>query len=77
VYTHGKKIAEHGGFSDDDRHVALMLSLPGLAPREVTVPVATTQVAPTILTALGLDARQLKGVQAENTLPLPGFHLGQ
>jgi hypothetical protein len=72
IYTTGTKLAEHGGFSDDDRHVAMLVSGATLARRgTVTAPVQTTQIAPTILTALGLDPNALKGVRAEHTTALP------
>jgi hypothetical protein len=32
IYTGGSKLAEHGGFSDDDRNVAMLLSAPNLKP---------------------------------------------
>ncbi len=35
--------------------------------------VETTEIAPTILSLLGLDPRQLQAVQAEGTSSLPGF----
>ncbi len=66
-----KKIAEHGGGSPDDVHVALMVSLAGLEARTVAAPVDTTQVAPTILEALGLEASALAAVRKEHTRPLP------
>ena len=72
VYTKGSKIAEHGGLADDDRHVALLVSAPGLAGKTVDRRVETRQIAPTILQALGFDADELKGVREEHTLPLPG-----
>jgi len=68
----GKKIAEHGGGTVDDTGVALLVSLPGLAS-VVTTPVTTTQVAPTILQALGLDAQKLKAVVQEKTTVLPAL----
>jgi hypothetical protein len=73
VYT-GKqaKIAEHGGDNPADRNVALVVSG---KPIENTgnsdKPVATTQIAPTILKLLGLDPNQLKSVQIEHTAALP------
>jgi len=74
IYTTGSKLSEHGGFSDDDRHVAMVVSGPGLAGGSaVTSPVLTTQIAPTILTALGIDPSGLTGVQKENTQVLPGL----
>ncbi len=62
IYTKptATKIAEHGGFSDDDTHVALLVSAPGLQPGTVSAPVTTTQVAPTLLSALGLDPAALQ-----------------
>jgi arylsulfatase A-like enzyme len=74
IYTGStKKIAEHGGFNSDDTHVALLVSNPGLQSRSVQQPVLTTQIAPTILQALGLDATLLQGVRLEGTTALPGF----
>jgi hypothetical protein len=35
--------------------------------------VETTQIAPSILTLLGLDPQQLRAVQAEHTPVLPGL----
>src|SRR5712675_323613 len=69
-------IAAHGGFSDDDTHVALLLSSPGLSPRTIRIPVQTMQVAPTILQALGLDPGSLQAVQQEKTVVLPGLFAG-
>jgi hypothetical protein len=69
-------IMAHGGFSDDDTHVALLLSSPGLSPRIIRTPVQTTQVAPTILQALGLDPGSLQAVQQEKTAVLPGLFAG-
>jgi hypothetical protein len=66
-----KKIAEHGGGSSDDTNVALLVSLPSLSSRKVAEPVQTTQVAATILEALGLEPRALKAVRKEHTRPLP------
>jgi hypothetical protein len=70
ICTGGSKLAEHGGFSDDDRNVALLLSAPGIKPQIVETLSYTTQIAPTILTALGLDPNQLQGVQTEGTTAL-------
>ena len=71
ICTGGTKLAEHGGFSDDDRNVALLVSAPGIKPEVVEALTYTTQIAPTILTALGLDPSALKGVQVEGTPVLP------
>jgi arylsulfatase A-like enzyme len=77
VYTHGKKMAEHGGFAEDDRHVALLLSGPGIAPGQVSADVSTTQVAPTILAALGMDPAGLASVQHGPARVLPGVWAGR
>jgi hypothetical protein len=75
IYTppHDGKLAEHGGFHDDDTHVALLVSNPRLADggRSVTWPVSTTQVAPSILAALGLSPDALQAVALEGTAVLP------
>jgi hypothetical protein len=65
------KQAEHGGFAHDDTNVMLLLSHPSLDKRTVFNAVATTQVAPTILKALGLDPNALDGVRLEGTAALP------
>jgi Type I phosphodiesterase / nucleotide pyrophosphatase len=70
-----KKVAEHGGFADDDAHVALLLANPALDARTDERHVRTKQVAPTILQALGLDPRALDAVRAEGTEVLPGLDL--
>jgi hypothetical protein len=70
-----KKLAEHGGFSHDDTNVIMLLSNPSFSPSTVTSPVETTQVAPTILMALGLDPNKLTAVQEEVTQVLPGLGL--
>src|SRR2546425_676509 len=69
--TSGKKQAEHGGFAHDDTNVMMLVSNTGLRARKVTSAVETTQVAPTILWALGLDPNSLHGVQVEALLFFP------
>jgi membrane-anchored protein YejM (alkaline phosphatase superfamily) len=54
-----KKIAEHGGFAKDDTHVALVVSHPDFRKESVNTLVATTQIATTVLKALGLDPASL------------------
>ncbi|MEA3020225.1 MAG: hypothetical protein QOI47_1749, partial [Actinomycetota bacterium] len=73
VYTGKKgKIAEHGGNHAEDRNVPILVSGPG-APHGTTVdtPVATTQIAPTILQLLGLNPHELEAVRIERTSALP------
>jgi hypothetical protein len=73
IYTGStKKQEEHGGFGHDDTNVMLLLSHPDFSAKTVTLPVETTQVAPTILKALGLDPHKLQAVQKEGTQVLPG-----
>ena len=72
VYTGGKgKIAEHGGVADDDRHVAMLVSAPGLRGAIVDDLVQTTQIAPTILRFLGVSVHELEAVKREGTKALP------
>jgi hypothetical protein len=71
--TSNKKFAEHGGGSEQDTHVALVISHPSLAPQTNRAPVVTTQVAPTILQLLGLNPLTLQAVVQERTALLPGF----
>ncbi|HZV59399.1 MAG TPA: alkaline phosphatase family protein, partial [Candidatus Eremiobacteraceae bacterium] len=72
VYTaSSKKNAEHGGMSFADTNVSLIVSNPALNARAVKTPVAISQVAPTILKALGIDPNKLSAVQKEHTQVLP------
>jgi hypothetical protein len=71
--TSSKKNEEHGGFSYGDTNVGLIVSNPTLHAATLKTPVATSQVAPTILQALGLDPNNLKSVQVEKTVELPGL----
>ncbi len=72
VYTSSsKKQEEHGGFSHDDTNVIMLLSNPKFQASTINSAVLTTQVAPTILKALGLDPNQLQSVQQEGTPVLP------
>jgi hypothetical protein len=77
VYTGGvKKVAEHGGFNNDDVSVMLLVSNTGMPQATVNTPVQTTQIAPTILSALtflGVGPQNLQAVQAEQTPVLPGL----
>jgi type I phosphodiesterase/nucleotide pyrophosphatase len=75
IYTGGtKKIAEHGGFAQDDTNVMMLVANPRLSPRTITSPVGTAQIAPTILEVLGLDPARLQAVQMEGTALLPGLN---
>jgi arylsulfatase A-like enzyme len=74
IYTGStKKNAEHGGFSFGDTNVGLVVSNPELHATVIKTPVATSQVAATILQVLGIDPDSLKSVRVEHTEPLPGL----
>jgi hypothetical protein len=69
----GKKDAEHGGAAPTDTNVALLVSFPTLSKQTNSTAVMTTQVAPTIVKALGLDPGLLNSVTSEGTAVLPGL----
>lgn len=68
-----KKISEHGGDARQDRHVPIIVLGAGVHSVRIDERVETTQIAPTILEALGLPARELKAVRLEHTESLPGI----
>jgi hypothetical protein len=76
IYTKptATKVAEHGGFSAEDRHVPLLVAVPGGRMQTMAVSVETRALAPTILRILGLDARQLDA-RDTGVRPLPGLRL--
>ena len=72
IYTgSSKKQEEHGGFSHDDTNVMLLVANPNLRRAKIDVEVQTSQIAPTILTALGLSPDKLQAVEIEGTPILP------
>ncbi|HZO22532.1 MAG TPA: alkaline phosphatase family protein [Steroidobacteraceae bacterium] len=71
IFTGGTKLAEHGGFNEDDVHTALLVSFPDAEPASVSTATTNQQVAPTILQALGIDPDELQAVQREQIAPLP------
>jgi len=73
IYSGPTKIAEHGGMNTGDRHVLMVVDGPGVPAQVNTAPVETTQVAPTVLSALGLSPSSLTAVQKEGTQVLPGL----
>ena len=75
IYTGStKKNAEHGGFSFGDTNVGLIVSNPSFHASTIKTPVATSQVAATILQSLGIDPSALKSVKVEHTQVLPGLN---
>jgi hypothetical protein len=74
VYNAGRdQIAGTGGGDSQDLNVPLILLDPAATPGSVRTPVSTTQIAPTILSILGLNPQDLTAVQADHTQVLPGL----
>ena len=74
IYTGStSKNAEHGGFSFGDTNVGLIVSNPAFSGHVLKTPVATSQVAPSILQLLGINPQELKSVRIEKTETLPGL----
>jgi Type I phosphodiesterase / nucleotide pyrophosphatase len=72
TYVGGNSVlGDHGGFAHDDTNVMLLVAHPGFKAQTVSNATATTQVAPTILEALGLNPTALDAVRAEGTAVLP------
>jgi hypothetical protein len=72
VYTTSStKIADHGGFGEDDVHVALLVSHVALPNKTIGDPVETRQIACTILKALSLECDGLLSQQVEPSKFLP------
>jgi len=64
-------IGDHGGFAHDDTNVIMLVANPSFSAQTVSALVATRQVAPTMVQALGLDPGLLDAVQLEGTPVLP------
>jgi hypothetical protein len=64
-------IGDHGGFAHDDNNVIMLVANPGFKAQTVSATTTTTQVAPTIVKALGLNPSLLDAVQIEGTGVLP------
>jgi hypothetical protein len=72
VYTtSASKIADHGGRSEDDVHVALLVSNPSMPRKTIDELVETRQIACTILNALDMDCGGLMSEQTEPSTFLP------
>jgi Type I phosphodiesterase / nucleotide pyrophosphatase len=65
-------IGDHGGFAHDDNNVVMLVAFPNFTAQTVSDATTTMQVAPTILSVLGLNPAALEAVQAEGTAVLPG-----
>jgi arylsulfatase A-like enzyme len=64
-------IGDHGGFAHDDTNVVMLVANPRFKAATVSATTTTTQIAPTIVKALGLDPTALDAVRAEGTAVLP------
>ncbi len=73
MYAKPTNLAEHSGMNTDDRHVLMVINGPHIPAQVQSNPVETTQVAPTILSILGLDPTALTVVRVEGTQVLPGL----
>ena len=62
---------DHGGFAHDDTNVVMLVANPRFRAATISATTTTTQVAPTILNALGLDPTALDAVREEGTAVLP------
>jgi Type I phosphodiesterase / nucleotide pyrophosphatase len=71
------KIADHGGFGDDDVHVALLVSNTRLPGKTIDDPVETRQIACTILKSLGLECDGLQSERVEPSKFLPHSNQGR
>jgi hypothetical protein len=72
TYVGGSNVlGDHGGFAHDDTNILLLVEHPTFAATTVSNAATTTQVAPTILKALGVDPQALDAVRAEGTSVLP------
>jgi hypothetical protein len=69
--TSATKIADHGSFNDDDVHVALLVSNPGIVSQTISTAVETRQIACTILDALGMSCSALESQTPEPSTALP------
>ena len=66
-------VAAQGGMSDEDTHVALLISGRQLAGRRDPTYVPTTQLAPLLLRALGMEKFDLEALHKEHSPALPGI----
>jgi hypothetical protein len=64
-------IADHGGFAHDDTNVVMLIANPRFKAATVSATTTTTQIAPTIIKALGLNPSSLDAVREEGTAVLP------
>lgn len=63
----------HGGMLDENTHVALLISGAQLTGRSDPTYVPTTQLAPLLLRALGMEKFDLQALHLEHSPALPGI----
>jgi hypothetical protein len=68
-----KQFASNGGYSDLDTHVPLLVSGDQLTGRRDPTYVPTTQLAPLLLRALGIEKFDLRALHKEHSPALPGI----
>ena len=68
-----RALMSHGGMLDQDTHVALMISGAQLTGRTDPTYVPTTQLAPLLLRALGMEKFDLRALHLEHSPALPGI----
>jgi len=66
-------LAGHGGLLDEDTHVPLLISGAQLTGRSDPTLVPTTQLAPLLLRALGMEKFDLQALHLEHSPALPGI----
>ncbi|CAG8668571.1 22122_t:CDS:2, partial [Dentiscutata erythropus] len=71
--TSTAKIAEHGGFNEDDYHVPIIVYNPKIKGKQCDDKIETRSIAPFILSVLGIDGKELEAVVKDKTPNLPIF----
>ncbi|KAL1846748.1 hypothetical protein Plec18170_009039 [Paecilomyces lecythidis] len=71
LFSTNKQTSNHGAWLADDLNVPLVIYNPAFAPQNLSNEVKTTQLASTMLSALGLPLAQLDAWRAEGSPVLP------
>ncbi|RDW68157.1 hypothetical protein BP6252_09553 [Coleophoma cylindrospora] len=75
LYSTNTQTANHGAWLPDDLDVPMVFYNPTFTGKNMTLPVKTTQLASTMLSALGLPLAQLDGWRKEGAPVLPYLNL--
>ncbi|RUS32553.1 LOW QUALITY PROTEIN: hypothetical protein BC938DRAFT_475095 [Jimgerdemannia flammicorona] len=70
IYTKESKVSKHGGFNEDVMYVLFIVHNPRFHAKNVSVPVSTKQIAPSILVALELNQHELQAFAIGDTRTL-------